>query len=58
MLTTANVLARLGRADDATATFEQLVARRPDDPEVRADFASLLLDMGLHERAREILNFD
>ena len=57
-LTRANALARLGRSAEAQSAFERLLASRPDDLEARADYASLLLDIGQPERAREILELD
>lgn len=47
----ARLLSRLGRSDEALAAFETLVARYPDDRGLRADYAELLLDTGLGERA-------
>ncbi|MFQ5849292.1 MAG: tetratricopeptide repeat protein [Candidatus Binatia bacterium] len=52
----AKILARLGRFDDSVALFEKLLQQRPDDSDVRAEFAALLLDNGKYERAEQILS--
>jgi len=47
----ARLLARLGRTEEAMASFQALVATYPDDRGLRADYAEFLLDAGFMERA-------
>ena len=54
-LARANILRRMGRIDDSIAAFETLNAERPSDPGVRADYADLLLESRLYDRAGKIL---
>ncbi|MFO0996109.1 MAG: hypothetical protein U1F33_05440 [Alphaproteobacteria bacterium] len=54
-LVRANILQRLGRGEEAVAAFEVLKAERPNDPELRADLASALLQNKSYDRAKQIL---
>lgn len=46
---------RQGRTRAALAGFEDLLARDPDNRDLRADYANLLIDLGFLDRARAIL---
>ncbi len=46
---------RLGRTRAALAAFEALLARDPGNPDLRADYANLLIDLGYLDRARAVL---
>ena len=54
--TRAEVLARMGRRDEAEAAFAEGLARTPDDPEheVRAKRALNLVELGRHAQARAV----
>ncbi|MBM3549002.1 MAG: hypothetical protein FJX54_18835 [Alphaproteobacteria bacterium] len=52
----AVLLNRLGEARQALSLMEALVAERPADPGLRADFANLLMDNKLYDRARQVLS--
>jgi cellulose synthase operon protein C len=56
LVTRAALLQRLGRADDARAQYENLLARRPSDDDLRADFASMLMSQGDSKSAQAILD--
>ncbi len=53
--TEANLLNRLGKVDDAVALFEGLRKRRPADRQLRADYASMLIENGRLPEARRVL---
>ena len=53
--TEANLLNRLGKVDDAVALFESLRKRRPADRQLRADYASMLIENGRLPEARRVL---
>ncbi len=53
--TEANLLNRLGKVDDAVALFESLRRRRPADRQLRADYASMLIENGRLPEARRVL---
>ncbi|MBK1838345.1 tetratricopeptide repeat protein [Azospirillum sp. YIM B02556] len=53
--TEANLLNRLGRIDDSVALFEALRKRRPADRQVKADYASMLIENGRLPEARRVL---
>jgi tetratricopeptide (TPR) repeat protein len=55
-LVRANILQRIGRAADAIASFEALKAERPNDPELRADLATALLQNKSYDRAKQVLS--
>ncbi|AWK89181.1 tetratricopeptide repeat protein [Azospirillum thermophilum] len=54
--TEANVLNRLGRVDDAVALFERLRRQRPADRQLKADYASMLIENGRLQEARRVLS--
>lgn len=54
--TQANVLNRLGRVDDAVALFERLRRQRPADRQLKADYASMLIENGRLQEARRVLS--
>jgi len=51
----AMVLARLGRMDEAAALFDRLLAERPTDLHLRADYADALLAAGREDAAARVL---
>ena len=53
--TEANLLNRLGKVDDAVALFETLRKRRPADRQLKADYASMLIENGRLPEARRVL---
>ncbi|PGH55617.1 hypothetical protein CRT60_20270 [Azospirillum palustre] len=53
--TEANLLNRLGKVDDAVALFEGLRKRRPADRQLKADYASMLIENGRLPEARRVL---
>jgi cellulose synthase operon protein C len=53
--TEANLLNRLGKVDDAVALFEGLSKQRPEDKQLKADYASLLIENGRLPEARRVL---
>ncbi|MBY6263601.1 tetratricopeptide repeat protein, partial [Azospirillum sp. 412522] len=53
--TEANLLNRLGKVDDAVAMFETLRKRRPADRQLKADYASMLIENGRLPEARRVL---
>ncbi|MDR6772651.1 tetratricopeptide repeat protein [Azospirillum sp. BE72] len=55
VLTEANLLNRLGKVDDAVALFESLRKRRPGDRQLKADYASMLIENGRLPEARRVL---
>ncbi|SMH35926.1 tetratricopeptide repeat protein [Azospirillum agricola] len=54
--TEANLLNRLGKLDDAVALFEGLRRRRPNDRQLKADYASMLIENGRLQEARRVLS--
>ncbi|MBP2290535.1 tetratricopeptide repeat protein [Azospirillum rugosum] len=54
--TEANILHRLGKVDDAVVLFETLRKLRPADRQLKADYASMLIDSGRMTEARRVLN--
>lgn len=53
--TEANLLNRLGKVDDAVILFEALRKRRPGDRQLKADYASMLIENGRLPEARRVL---
>ncbi|CAO3435389.1 tetratricopeptide repeat protein [Azospirillum endophyticum] len=53
--TEANLLNRLGKVDDAVALFKALRKRRPADRQLKADYASMLIENGRLPEARRVL---
>ena len=53
--TEANLLNRLGKVDDAVTLFESLRKRRPSDRQLKADYASMLIENGRLPEARRVL---
>jgi Flp pilus assembly protein TadD len=51
----ANLLHRLGRDGEASRLYEDLLAQRQDDKNLRADFVAMLMEQGALRRAREVL---
>jgi hypothetical protein len=51
----ANLLHRLGRDGEASRLYEELLAQRHDDKNLRADFVAMLMEQGALRRAREVL---
>jgi hypothetical protein len=51
----ANLLHRLGRDTEATQLYGDLLAERPVDQNLRADYAAMLMEQGALRRARELL---
>jgi len=51
----AQLLNRLGDTSRALSLMEALVAERPSDAGLRADYANLLMDNKLYDRARQVL---
>lgn len=54
----AQILDRLGRFDEAAQAFEDLLRERPEDSNLRADYASLLIQRGRYGDAERILEHD
>ncbi|MCW2243390.1 tetratricopeptide repeat protein [Azospirillum canadense] len=54
--TEANILHRLGKVDDAVVLFEALRKLRPADRQLKADYASMLIDSGRMTEARRVLS--
>ncbi|WP_448204817.1 tetratricopeptide repeat protein [Azospirillum sp. sgz302134] len=54
--TEANILHRLGKVDDAVALFETLRKLRPTDRQLKADYASMLIESGRLTEARRVLS--
>lgn len=52
----AQLLNRLGDSGPALALMAALVAERPADPGLRADYANLLMDNKLYDKARQVLS--
>ncbi len=50
----ANVLAKLGRSDEANAIYTELMAEHPDDAALLIDIASLAQDNQEYERAADL----
>ncbi|KAA0579125.1 tetratricopeptide repeat protein [Azospirillum sp. B21] len=53
--TEANLLNRLGKVDDAVVLFDSLRKRRPGDRQLKADYASMLIENGRLPEARRVL---
>jgi hypothetical protein len=51
----ANLLHRLGRDDEASRLYQELLAQRQDDTNLRADFVAMLMEQGAMRHAREVL---
>jgi len=51
----ALLLHKSRREDEARAAFEKLLAERPDDANLKADYAAVLTEGGLYDRAEQIL---
>ena len=54
-LAKASLLQRLQRHSDAKHLYEELLAERPTDQNLRADYAAMLLDLGQVRGARALL---
>lgn len=54
--TEANLLNRLGRVDEAVTLFERLRRVRPNDRQLKADYASMLIENGRGQEARRVLD--
>jgi Flp pilus assembly protein TadD len=52
----AQLLNRLGESGQALSLMAALVAERPSDPGLRADYANLLMDNKLYDQARQVLS--
>ncbi|WP_370540499.1 tetratricopeptide repeat protein [Azospirillum sp. INR13] len=55
VLAEANLLNRLGKVDDAVVLFDSLRKRRPGDRQLKADYASMLIENGRLPEARRVL---
>lgn len=55
VLAEANLLNRLGKVDEAVALFDSLSKRRPGDRQLKADYASMLIENGRLPEARRVL---
>ncbi|PWC43139.1 tetratricopeptide repeat protein [Azospirillum sp. TSO22-1] len=53
--TEANLLHRLGRIDESVALFGALLRARPNDRQLRADYAAMLIENRRLEEARHVL---
>ena len=51
----AQSLYRLGERDNAILAFQKLLAAYPDNPDLRADFATVLIETGHIDQAGEVL---
>jgi hypothetical protein len=51
----ANLMHRLGKDDAAVHLYETLLAERPTDLNLRADFVAMLMEQGALRRARAVL---
>ncbi len=51
----AQSLYRLGERDSAILAFQELLADNPDNPDLRADFATILIETGHIDQAGEVL---
>ena len=51
----ANLPHRLGRDDEAIRLYQELLAQRQDDTNLRADFVAMLMEQGALRHAREVL---
>ncbi len=51
----AQSLYRLGERDNAILAFQELLAAYPDNPDLRADFATVLIETGHIDQAGEVL---
>jgi Flp pilus assembly protein TadD len=51
----ANLLHRLGKEADADHLYQKLLAERPSDTNLRADFVAMLMEQGTLQRARAVL---
>jgi predicted Zn-dependent protease len=51
----AHLLYRLGEIARATELYAALLARRPEDKDLRADYATMLIDLGKVDEARALL---
>lgn len=54
--TEANLLNRLGKVDDAVVLFEGLRKLRPNDRQLKADYAAMLIENGRLKEARHVLS--
>lgn len=54
--TEANLLNRLGKVDEAVALFEGLRKLRPNDRQLKADYAAMLIENGRLKEARHVLS--
>jgi Flp pilus assembly protein TadD len=51
----ANLLHRLGQDAEADQLYQKLLADRPGDTNLRADFVAMLMEQGTLQRARAVL---
>jgi tetratricopeptide (TPR) repeat protein len=51
----AQVLNRLGHTKEAFGAFENLIKQWPEDANLRADYAGILIDHGKHKEAERVL---
>jgi tetratricopeptide (TPR) repeat protein len=51
----AHILNRLGYTREAFAAFDQLIKLWPEDANLRADYAGVLIDHGKHQEAQRVL---
>lgn len=52
----ASLLQRVGRTEDARAQYENLLAQRPRDDDIRADYASMMMSLGDSKSAQRLLD--
>ncbi len=52
----AYCLYRLGRKQEAITAYENLLAERPQDKEIRTSYVSTLMELGEYQRAHQVLN--
>lgn len=55
-LVEAQLLNRVGRIEESIAAFESLLKQWPQDKNLRADYAAMLIDRGRYKDARRILS--
>jgi tetratricopeptide (TPR) repeat protein len=54
-LVRAHILNRLGYSREAFAAFDELIKQWPEDANLRADYAGVLIDHGKHKEAQRVL---
>jgi tetratricopeptide (TPR) repeat protein len=55
-MTRARLLARLGRIEEALAAYRALLGRHPDQPDLREEYAELLVDAGHLDQAGQVVD--